>query len=391
MEVSAHSTRMSALAPLLLALAACSGSGGEPSAQSTAPPPASSASPPEAAAPASAEPAPSPTPSSLFVLGDSLSDVGNAAAAADYVLNVPIDPPTVGLCNPIEVLALKRRCDDLFYRQSRVSDGPVAVERLAEHFGLETLRPSLHLLPNQPRDGTVYAIAGATSRGAADADLARQVDWLLIDHAPLPADALYVIMIGGNDAIDALKADAASPGAAVKPSAAIVSAAVEAIGTQVERLLAFGARRLIVANVPDLAAVPAVRAAARASGDAPAALAAASAISATFNRELDAKLDDIEAGARWLAPTPVIARFDLHAALSAAQLAVAANGGNAADACFALDVYRESSTAQRVFHPECEPATADGAPRFAQFAFFDGIHPTGVAHAAIGDGLRALF
>lgn len=383
--------------PLMLALAACSG-GGKPSTSSSAPPPASSASPPEGAAtpslqPASSsEPAPStPAPSALFVLGDSLSDIGNAAAAADYVLNVPIDPPTVGLCNPIEALALKRRCDDLFYRQSRVTDGPVAVEHLAEHFGLPALRPSLHLLPNQSRTGTVYAVTGAKALGLSDEDLARQVDWLLIDHTPLPPDAVYVIMIGGNDAIAALKADVASPAAAVRPSAAFVSAAVNAIGTQLERLLAFGARRIVVANVPDLAAVPAVRAAARARGDATASLAAASAISASFNRRLDEKLDDIEAGVQWLTPTPVIARFDLGAALSAAQLAVTANGGNALDACFALDVYRESSAAQRDFHPDCEPVTADGAPRFAEFAFFDAIHPTGAAHAVIGNGLRALF
>ena len=89
--------------------------------------------------------------------------------------------------------------------------------------------------------------------------------------------------------------------------------------------------------------------------------------------------------AQWLTPAPVIARFDLYAALSAAQLAVAANGGNAVDACFASDVYRESSAAQRVFHPDCAPVTVDGAPRFAQFAFFDGIHPTGAAHAVIGE------
>ena len=114
--------------PLMLALAACSGGGDEPRAQSTTP-----------------QPPPTPTPSALFVLGDSLSDVGNAAAAADYLLNVPLEPPTVGLCNPIEVLALHRRCDDLFYQQSRVSDGPVAVEHLADHFGLAALRPSLHV------------------------------------------------------------------------------------------------------------------------------------------------------------------------------------------------------------------------------------------------------
>ncbi len=384
MEVSARPARMSALIPLLFAFAACSGGGGgEPPAASTPPPP-------NAPAPPTPEP-PAPTPSALFVLGDSLSDVGNAAAAADYVLNVPVDPPTVGLCNPIDVLALQRRCDDLFYRQGRVSDGPVAVEHLADHLRLAPLRPSLHLLPNQPRDGTVYAVAGATARGVANEDLARQVDWLLLDWAPLPADAIYVIMIGGNDAIDALKADAASPTATVRPSAAIVSAAVDAIGMQAERLLAFGARRVLVANVPDLASVPAVRVAARASGSDAARLAAANAVSVAFNRELAAKLDEIEAAARVRAPAPVIVRFDLYAALAAAQLAVAANGGNAVDACFSTEAYRDSSAAQRVFHPDCAPVTAEGAPRFAQFAFFDGIHPTGAAHAVIGVALGMLF
>jgi phospholipase/lecithinase/hemolysin len=396
--MSAHPTWRSALVSLLLALAACSGDSSEPFAQSSAPPVASSAPPsngpaplPPAAEPASPPTPTPPTPSALFVVGDSLSDVGNVAAAADYVLNVPLDPPTVGLCNPVEVLALKRRCDDLFYLQSRVSDGPVAVEHLAEHLGLAPLRPSLHLLPNQSREGTVYAVAGAKARGVADEDLARQVDWLLARHALLPPDALYVIMIGGNDAIDALQADFATPAAAVEPSAAIVTAAIAAIAAQAERLLAFGARQVVVANVPDLASVPAVRVVARARRDEAAALAAASAISVAFNRELDAKLDDLQARVQWLVPTPIIARFDLYAALSAAQLATAAAGGNAVDACFATDVYRESSAAQRVFHPDCAPAAADGAPRFAQFAFFDGIHPTGTAHAVLGAALAIML
>src|SRR5687767_6860470 len=139
---------------LLLALAACSSDddGGEP-AQSAA----------TAAGP--------PAPSALFVLGDSLSDVGNAAAAADYVLNQPIEPPTVGLCSPIEVLALHRGCEDLFYQRSRVSDGPVAVEHLADRLGLAPLRASLHVLPNQARDGTVYAVASAKARGIGEEDL----------------------------------------------------------------------------------------------------------------------------------------------------------------------------------------------------------------------------
>jgi phospholipase/lecithinase/hemolysin len=304
---------------------------------------------------------------------------------------VALDPPTVGLCNPTDVLGALRRCDDLFYRQSRVSDGPVAVEHLAAHFGLATLRPSLHLLPLQRPGGTVYAVASAKARGQGDADLARQVDWLLLDHAPLPSDAIYVVMIGGNDAIDALQADVASPGADVPPSTAIVTSAVDAIGLHVERLLDFGARRVVVANVPDLAVLPAVRVAARASSDEAGLLAAASAISGAFNHELAAKLGDIEAGGSWLPPTPAIARFDLHTALSAARQAMAANGANALDACFDSNLYRDSSTAQRIFHPDCAPVAVDGAPRFADFVFFDGIHPTGSAHAAIGDALRTLF
>jgi phospholipase/lecithinase/hemolysin len=364
---------MAPLMPLALLLAACSG-GSDPPAQPSAP----------------TAPGSSP-PSALFVLGDSLSDVGNVAAVADYALNQPLDPPTVGLCNPTEVLVLKRGCDDLFYLKSRVSDGPVAVERLAADLGLAPLRPSLHVLPNQPHVGTVYAVAGAKARGTTDADLARQVDWLLVDHALLPQDAIYVVMIGGNDAIDAMQADAASPAAPVKPSAAVIKNAVDAIGTQVERLLDFGARRVVVANVPDLAALPGTRVKARASADEAAALAAATEISVAFDRALDTKLSAIEAKARWAPPTPVIARFDLSAALAVARDTIAANGGNAVNACFASDVYRDSAQAPRVFHPDCAPATPDGAPRFAKFAFWDDIHPTGALHAALGDALHTLL
>jgi len=376
---------MAALMALMLMLAACSGGSDDPPAQPSAPAPVDPAPPPP---PAPAAPAP---PSSLFVLGDSLSDIGNVAALADYVLNQPIDPPTVGLCNPTEVLVLKRRCDDLYYLESRVSDGPVAVERLAADLGLPPLRPSLHIVPNQPHVGTVYAVGGAKARGSRDSDLARQVDWLLVDHALLPQDALYVVIIGGNDAIDAMKADAASPMAPVKPSAAVVTNAVNAIGTQVERLLDFGARRVVVANIPDLAALPATRVAARASADEAAALAAANAISLSFNQALAAKLSAIEAKARWAPPIPVIVRFDLYTALTTVRDALAASGGNVVDACFASDVYRDSPAGQRVFHPDCAPVTADSPPRFSGFEFFDDIHPTGATHAALGDALRTLL
>lgn len=362
--------RMAAL--VVLVLVGCSSGGGD------APP-----SPPPASEPFAA--------SALYVLGDSLSDVGNAAGAADYLLNLVVDPPTVGLCNVADVLVTPRPCDDLFYAQSRVSDGAVAVEHLAARLGLAPLAPSLHVVPRRPHAGTNYAVASAKARGPGEEDLARQVDWLLLDHAPLPADAVYVVMIGGNDAIDALQADVAAPGALPRPSAAIVSSAVAAIGRAVERLYDFGARRFVVANVPDLADLPAVREAARASADPVATLAAAAEISDALDRELDALLDGIEARAQSGTPPLVVERFDLEGALAVVRVATDALDGNADDACFDSEAYLSSSDAVRLFHPDCAPPAAGAAPRFAQFTFWDGIHPTGAAHAALGAALSALL
>jgi phospholipase/lecithinase/hemolysin len=328
--------------------------------------------------------------SALFVLGDSLSDVGNAAGAADYLLNAVADVRTVGLCNLADALT-RRPCDDLFYRQSRVSDGPVAVEHLAAYLGLGELVPSLHVVPNRESAATAYAVAGAKARAQGDADLGRQLDWLLLDHAPLAADAVVVVMIGGNDAIDALQADATAPNASAPPSDAIVALAVSAIGASVERLLDFGARRVVVANVPDLGTLPGIRAAVAGRPDAGELLARASAISAAFDARLQATLDAIEASRRWYLPAAAIVRFDLRAELMRLQQTAAADGRNAGDACFDTVAYRASGSAERFFHPACAPLAAGELPRFAQFLFWDAIHPTGAAHAELGAALSALL
>src|SRR5690606_23970524 len=121
-------------------------------------------------------------PPGLFVHGDSLSDIGIASALADYFLGQPFVPRhTVGLCNPADVYVYGRGCGDLFYKQSRVSDGPVAVEHLAAHLGLR-LGASFHTVPERPGNGTDYAVASAKAAGARPEDLTHQVDRMLVDH-----------------------------------------------------------------------------------------------------------------------------------------------------------------------------------------------------------------
>jgi phospholipase/lecithinase/hemolysin len=212
---------------------------------------------------------------------------------------------------------------------------------------------------------------------------------LLLDRAPLATAALVAVVIGGNDAIDALQAANAGGPTAGASSAAIVTAAVAAIGDNLERLLDAGARRLLVANVPDLASLPSVRETARASATPAAVLAAATAVSDAFDSQLAARLDAIEAKRAWDSPQPpVIVRFDLRAAFASVQEAAQQRGANAADACFDSDAYRDSSVAARSFHPDCAPLQG-GAPRFANFVFWDDVHPTGATHAAIGAALVA--
>jgi phospholipase/lecithinase/hemolysin len=371
---------------LALVVASCS-SGGDagdesqpPAAPPVADPPSQNVAPPQSGA----------AVSGLFVLGDSLSDVGNAAGAADFVLGKTVDPPTIGLCNPADVLVLARGCEDVIYRKSRVSDGPVAVEQLAKALGFQTLGASFHVVPDRPSKGGNYAVASGKARGPGAEDLAHQIDALLLDHGTLPTGTLVLVMIGGNDAIDALQAIVVGGPTAASTSTMIVSAAVTAIGDGLERLLDFGARRLVVANVPDLASLPSVRKTAGSSADPAAVLVSATAVTDSFNQQLSARLDQIASKRAWDSPQPpVLVRFDLRTALEAARQAAAARGDNTADACFDSEEYRDSNLGRRTFHADCAPLAGGGDPRFDDFVFWDGIHPTGATHAALGAALVA--
>ncbi len=188
--------------------------------------------------------------SQLYSFGDSLTDTGNLASVRG-----PFPPP---------------------FFMNRVSNGPVAVETLAALLGLEA-NASLHLMG--PAQGTNYAVAGARARGSEAIDLTTQVGAFLQNHGnTAPPDALYMLMIGGNDARDARDADDMA-------AQEIITQATAAIATNIETLATAGALRFLVVNVPDLGAIPETRLLAEATAM-PLLIDIATLRSETFNQAL---------------------------------------------------------------------------------------------------------
>ncbi len=327
-------------------------------------------------------------PEKVFVFGDSLSDTGNLAAFIDVSLSAEIG--TFGLCNPIEILS-GISCDEIFFGRNRVSNGPVAVEVMANRLGHDELRPSLFFLPPfiRPFSGTNYAVAGAVAGEDELGDLSTQVSGFLADQGLVaPPEALYVVIIGGNDVIDAVQAAAdLQQGEDLeeneKPKA-IIKAALDAIEENIERLIEAGARRILVGNVPNIGALPATR-----DGAAEAGLpeflvtGAATGLTIKFNRKLARRLDRIRA--RHAGESVKIREFNIFGYFETVRFLAKLFGLNAVDACFNTDKYQEFAI--REFHPDCAPAAPGATPGFDQFVFFDDIHPTGWVHAAIGKAM----
>lgn len=274
--------------------------------------------------------------SSLYVFGDSLSDTGNLAAVRG-------DFPAP-------------------YFQNRVSNGPLAVDVLAERLGLSA-RASLYLLGRQ--EGGNYAVAGARARGNDFIDLPSQVVMFLAQQGnDAPERALYVVFIGGNDVRDARD----EPNA--ERANAIVDDAVSEIANNVQLLLRAGARSLLVMNSPDVSLLPENALLTAATGDRFVAQRA-TRVSERFRVQLGRALQRLqrEHDQAWLQEVDVYTASRL-IARQAAQFGIS----NTTEACFSS----ETST----FHPDCA-----GGAGFDRFYFFDEIHPSAKVHRLIGEGI----
>lgn len=199
--------------------------------------------------------------SRVFVLGDSLSDNGNAAIATVAAGGTLAVPPYASV--PATPYALS----------GRLSNGPVWVEYLASDLG-NSLAPSL-------LGGTDFAFGGARIAQASGVPIpALQTQYLRLLAAvgtPLPADALYVVWGGSNDTRDAV----------VALNSSLLQTAVDGLDGIIRGLAAAGATNFLVPKVPDLGLTPEVRAGGSA------AQSLATAFSALFNSELSAAIGEI--------------------------------------------------------------------------------------------------
>ena len=272
--------------------------------------------------------------SRLVVFGDSLSDPGNAFVLTGQVATPPYAPIPDA---PYAVGGL------------HFSNGPTWIEQLAQALGDPSAGPALRV----PGVFGNYAVGAARARDSQWVDLGEQLA-LFLDHSGgvAPSDALYVIMVGGNDVRDALAALVADPSGAT--SLAILQAAVAAVGDALTVLAEAGARHVLVANAPDIARVPVVRA------QGPLVQWAAGALASAYNAALAQTLDALE--------LPLtLHRLDLFGVLQAVTEDPAAYGlTDVADSCITPGV---------VVGAVCEDPDAH--------LFWDGIHPTRAGHALV--------
>ncbi len=283
----------------------------------------------------------------LVVFGESLSDSGNNAIVFDYVLGPPLPAGTLRTPVPIPSPSF---IPDFPYASGRYSNGPVWAEQLASGLGVAAA-PSM-------AGGSDYAFAGARSgpSGSSFPYSVRDQAAMFLDQngGKAPSGNLYALQAGGNDVRDAFAALAAGgdPGP-------LLFSSVSTIVTVLNQLAAAGAEHLLLLNVPNLGAAPAITALG------PVASEAATGIAVAFNQALASTLSQLPASA-----ADNIELLDLFALQSRVFSNPSFYGFN-------------DLTSACAFSAAC---IADPSAAF----FWDGVHPTASVHALIGQEALAL-
>jgi thermolabile hemolysin len=266
--------------------------------------------------------------SDLVVFGDSLSDVGNVASSS-----LGIYPGST-------------------YYSNRFSNGPVWVETLSTGLGLGALQRSAS-------GGDDFAYGGAKTAGTGGLegifirDLNEQVSQFL-NARTASATALYVVYAGSNDYIQG-QTDAKIP--------------VGRITTDLNRLIAAGARQFLIPNLPLLGSTPRFN-------DSPTTAATYTLRTQQFNAALNASLDALEVG---------------NAALTFHRLDVATLFAQAIEKPGDFGLVNVVDPAA----PGLEPGLGSYdrgqiAANAHEYLFWDDLHPTATGHTLLGQRALAL-
>lgn len=272
----------------------------------------------------------------IVFFGDSLSDPGNAFVLLGTVSVRPFDPI------PSSPYARGGK---------HFSNGATWAEQFARSMGMNRSgKPAFRV----PGVFTNYAVGGSRARMEGNVHLGTQMGLFAQDFPVAPADALYAIVIGGNDVRDALEALEDDPTG--DTSAQIIEDAVIAIATQISTLVAMGANQFLVGYVPNVGLAPAVRYLEPPIPD------LATLFSMSFNGALEFALSGIET-----IPGVTITRLNLFEFVTEAVADPESFGLKDGDfPCLTFFVKKGAFCRQ----PD-------------DYLFWDGIHPTRAAHGAL--------
>ncbi|MEA2078846.1 MAG: SGNH/GDSL hydrolase family protein [Pseudomonadota bacterium] len=288
----------------------------------------------------------------LVVFGDSLSDTGNKF----YITGFANAPPYS------ELLDFFLVADGPYTRGGlHHSNGATWIEQYARPLGQGGhVRPALR----SQGKASNYAYGGARARLGlviipnSNQQLPAQVDTFLADvNHSAPADSRYVLFIGANDIFDAVVALTSDPSGAT--SALVIEKAVESVATEIGKLSAAGALNFVVLNAPDLGLTPAIKLIDAMFSPVPGALVmAATSFSMAYNAGLNTALG----------PTPGVEIIDIFTEFRKLIENPQDFGlSNSEDACVT---------------PEQPPYSCRNPD---SYVFWDGVHPTKVAHGIIAD------
>ncbi|KAF3890989.1 SGNH/GDSL hydrolase family protein [Tolypothrix bouteillei VB521301] len=243
----------------------------------------------------------------LYVFGDSLSDVGNVYHASGKIY--PPNPP---------------------YFEGRYSNGSVWVEYLSSKLALT------------PEQNANFAYGGATTgNGSVNGipGVLAQVQAFTKVHQEVNPNALYVLWAGANDYLYG----GANP-----------TLTVSNLSKAIESLSKMGAKKIMVANLPDLGKVPATRTSANST--------TLTSFAIAHNQSLAKSVEDLQ---QKLGSDTHIAILDIYSLYQEATKHPARFGlTNVTNAC--------SNNLAICDNPD-------------KYLFWDGIHPTTTAHRIIAE------